>query len=68
MSAAPKAPDFANGVYLSSVNLGTTIGTAVAGMIIAQIGTREIVFVGVATIVFSFILIVLRNSLYETME
>lgn len=68
ISSAPKAPDFANGVYLSSVNLGTTIGTSVAGVIIAQIGTREILFVGVGALVCSFIFIVLRNSLYKTVE
>ncbi|WP_339229511.1 MFS transporter [Oceanobacillus sp. FSL K6-2867] len=66
MSAAPKAPDFANGVYLSSVNLGTTVGTMIAGMIIAQIGTREILFIGVAALVVSFIFIALRNLLYKT--
>lgn len=31
-SAAPKAPDFANGLFLSSANIGTTIGTAVCVM------------------------------------
>ena len=66
MSAAPQAPDFANGVYLSSVNLGTTIGTMTAGMMITQIGTREILFVGVGALVVSFIFIVVRNALYKT--
>ena len=61
-------PDLANTVYLSSVNLGTTIGTAVAGMIIAQVGTREIIIVGVAALIVSFIFIVLRNSIYKTVE
>ena len=28
-SAAPKAPGLANGLFLSSANIGTTIGTAV---------------------------------------
>ncbi|WP_323704388.1 MFS transporter [Mammaliicoccus sp. Dog046] len=66
MSAAPKAPDFANGIYLSSVNLGTTIGTAIAGIVIAQIGTREILFVGVVALIFSFTFIVFRNLMYKT--
>lgn len=64
-SAAPKAPDFANGVYLSAVNLGTTLGTMVAAMVIAQVGTKEILFVGIAAVVISLVLIVLRNSLYK---
>ncbi|GEN89023.1 MFS transporter [Oceanobacillus sp. FSL W8-0428] len=66
ISAAPKAPDFANGLFLTSVNLGTTIGTAAAGMIISQIGTREILFVGVVALIGGFIFIILRNTLYKT--
>ena len=31
-TAAPKAPDFANGLFLASTNLGTTIGTSVCGL------------------------------------
>lgn len=66
MSAAPKAPDFANGLFLTSVNLGTTIGSGIAGVVIAQIGTKYILFVGVLALVIAFICIVLRNSLYKT--
>ncbi|MDR4926087.1 MFS transporter [Peribacillus simplex] len=65
MSSAPKAPDFANGLFLTSVNLGTTIGAAVAGIIIAQIGTEYILFVGVLSLVLSFICILLRNYRYK---
>ncbi|USK42163.1 MFS transporter [Cytobacillus oceanisediminis] len=65
MSSAPKAPDFANGLYLTSVNLGTTIGAGVAGIIISQIGTEYILFVGVFTLVFGFICILLRNYIYR---
>jgi len=66
MSAAPKAPDFANGLFLTSVNLGTAIGAGIAGVIIAQIGTKYILFVGVLALVIGFICIMLRNSLYKT--
>lgn len=66
MSAAPKTPDFSNGLFLTSVNLGTTIGSGVAGVIIAQFGTKYILFVGVLSLVVSFICIILRNSLYKT--
>ncbi|MCM3531232.1 MFS transporter [Cytobacillus oceanisediminis] len=65
MSSAPKAPDFANGLFLTSVNLGTTIGAGVAGIIISQIGTEYILFVGVFTLVFGFICILLRNYIYR---
>lgn len=42
--AAPEAPDFANGMFLTSANLGTTIGTAVCGAFITEMGTRYSVF------------------------
>ena len=65
MSAAPKAPDFANGLFLTSVNLGTTIGSGIAGVVIAQFGTKYILFVGVLSLVIGFICIILRNLLYK---
>ena len=37
-AAAPEAPDFANGLFLASTNLGTTIGSALCGWIIGVIG------------------------------
>lgn len=38
--AAPEAPDFANGLFLLSANLGTTVGTAVCGAFITEWGNR----------------------------
>lgn len=38
--AAPEAPDFANGLFLTSANLGTTVGTAVCGVFITGFGSR----------------------------
>ena len=37
--AAPGAPDFANGMFLTSANLGTTTGTAICGAFITEMGT-----------------------------
>ena len=42
--AAPEAPDFANGMFLTSANLGTTIGTGICGTFITEMGTRYSVF------------------------
>ncbi|MFJ5770317.1 MFS transporter [Psychrobacillus sp. NPDC093180] len=66
MTSAPKAPDFANGLFLTATNLGTTIGASIAGIIIAQIGTKYILFVGVIALVLGFICVLLRNSLYKS--
>lgn len=66
MSAAPKAPDFANGLFLTSCNLGTTIGASLAGIVIAQMGMQYILLVGIAALIIGFICIVLRNTLYKS--
>ena len=42
-NAAPEAPDFANGLFLTSTNLGTAVGTAVCGLFISSMGTRYVV-------------------------
>lgn len=64
--AAPEAPDFANGLFLASANLGTTIGTAVCGVFIAKIGTRYSIFGALILLLLSMIFVYLRvkaNSL-----
>lgn len=38
--AAPEAPDFSNGLYLTAANAGTTLGTALCGLFITVAGTR----------------------------
>jgi Arabinose efflux permease len=57
--AAPQAPDFANGLFLTSTNMGTAVGTAFCGMFITQYNTRYAVmgtFVFLALgIVFTFL-------------
>ena len=47
--SAPEAPDFANGLYLTSANLGTAVGTAFCGMFITALDTRYAI---VGTLVF----------------
>lgn len=59
-TAAPKAPDFANGLFLASTNLGTTIGTTVCGFFLSSMGTRYIVIGGILFIMCAFVLISLR--------
>lgn len=60
-SAAPEAPDFANGLFLSSVNLGTTIGTAVGGVFISGMGIQYVVLVGILSLVLSVVFILPRS-------
>ena len=61
MSAAPEAPEFANGLFLTAANLGTTIGTSVCGLLISGIGTQYIVLGGLLFLIFSVVSILIRN-------
>ena len=59
-TAAPKAPDFANGLFLASTNLGTTVGTTACGFFLSRFGTRYSVLGGILFIVCAFALITWR--------
>ncbi len=65
LSSAPEAPDFANGLFLTSANLGTTIGAAVGGLFISEIGTQYVVLVGFLSLILSLVFILLRNYMYS---
>lgn len=61
MSSAPESPDFANGLFLTAVNLGTTIGATAGGLFISELGTQYVVFVGLLSLLLSSVMIFLRN-------
>ncbi|MEH7109509.1 MFS transporter [Bacillus sp. JJ1764] len=63
-SSAPEAPDFANGLFLTSANLGTTFGAAVGGLFISEMGTQYVVLVGVLSLLLGMVFILLRNYRY----
>lgn len=65
-SAAPEAPDFANGLFLAFSNLGITIGTAVGGFFISGMGTQYIVLGGIIFLILGLMSILLRSYLYKT--
>jgi predicted MFS family arabinose efflux permease len=64
-TAAPEAPDFANGLFLSACNIGTTIGAAVGGLFISEMGTKYVVLVGILSLILSLVTILLRNYRYS---
>ena len=45
-SAAPEAPDFANGMFLTAANMGCVLGTTVSGHFIDVWGTQYVVLGG----------------------
>lgn len=61
VSAASEAPEFANGVFLSSGNIGVTIGTSLSSLIIASFDIKYILFVGIFYLILMFIFVVVRN-------
>ncbi|MMZ44270.1 Purine efflux pump PbuE [compost metagenome] len=63
-SSTPEAPDFANGLFLTSANLGVTFGATVGGFFIAEMGTQYVIFVGLLSLVLSFVAILLRNYMF----
>ncbi len=65
MSAAPEAPEFANGLFLTAANLGTTIGTSVCGLLISGIGTQYIVLGGLLFLILSVVSILIRNHVVK---
>ena len=46
--AAPEAPDFANGLFLTAANLGCMAGTAGSGIFIDSMGTEYVLLGGLA--------------------
>ena len=58
--AAPEAPDFANGLFLLSANLGTTVGAAACGAFITFLDTRYSVIGSLLFLAVSIIFVVLR--------
>lgn len=64
VSSAPEVPDFANGIFISSCNVGTTLGASVGGLFISEMGTQNVVLVGILSLLLSLVSILLRNYLY----
>lgn len=58
--AGSKAPEFANGLYLTSANLGTTFGTFVCGLFITQMDTRYSLWGTFLFIILGFIVIMFK--------
>ncbi|MBB3125492.1 putative MFS family arabinose efflux permease [Paenibacillus rhizosphaerae] len=59
-SAAPEAPEFANGLFVSFSNLGITVGTSVGGLFISGMGTHDVVWAGLLMLAAGFIFITIR--------
>ncbi len=61
-SSAPDAPDLSNGIFLSAVNTGTTIGTFIGGLFITTLGSNYVLMIGILASIINILLIVIRNK------
>ncbi|WP_375347530.1 MFS transporter (plasmid) [Priestia megaterium] len=64
-SAAPEAPEFSNGLFLASGNLGVTTGTSVGGLVISGMGTQYVVLGGFLFLILSLVFILMRTYKYS---
>ncbi|ANY66159.1 arabinose ABC transporter permease [Paenibacillus sp. BIHB 4019] len=64
-SAAPEAPEFSNGLFLTAGNLGVTVGTSIGGLFISGMGTPYVVIGGFLFLILSVILILLRIYMHS---
>lgn len=58
--SASKAPEFANGLFLSCANLGTTLGTTICGWFLLLNGTAHIVWGAILLLGISLVSVLLR--------
>lgn len=66
--AAPEAPDFANGLFLLSANLGTTVGAAACGAFITFFDIRYSVIGSLLFLAVSIVFVVLRILILKTAD
>ena len=60
--SAPEAPDFANGLFLTSANLGTIATSAFCGLFIEQLGIGEVYLGGIIFAGFAALIIRLQTQ------
>lgn len=65
VSSAPQAPEFANGIFLSMGNVGVTIGTTLAGIVVAGIGIRYVMLFAILVLMLDLILLFTRTKRYD---
>lgn len=68
ISTAPEAPDLANGLFLTAVNLGTTVGTIVCGLLISGIGTKYVILGGLLLLTASVLAVLARVYRFSTVK
>ncbi len=65
VSAAPDAPEFANGIFLSMGNVGVTLGTTIAGAVVLGMGVQYVMLAAIVVMMVDLALIFLRTNRYK---
>lgn len=65
VSAAPDAPEFANGIFLSMGNVGVTLGTTIAGAVVLGMGVQYVMLAAIVVMIVDLALIFLRTNRYN---
>ncbi|MEK3988551.1 MULTISPECIES: MFS transporter [Robertmurraya] len=68
VSSAPEAPEFSNGLFLTSGNLGIAVGTAAGGLFISQLGTQYFLLVGFLSLLLCLAFILIRYYMYSPVK
>ena len=64
--AGPEAPEFSNGLYLTSANLGTTFGTFICGLFITAMDTRYALMGTFIFVAVGFVAILLKMGMEKS--
>ena len=68
VSSAPDAPEFANGIFLSMGNVGVTLGTTIAGLVVMTWGVRYVMIAAILVLVIDLVLLFTRTSKYDVVQ
>lgn len=68
VSAAPEAPEFANGIFLSMGNVGVTIGTSIAGLVVVGAGIRYVMIAAIMILFLDLLFILFRVKKYPSLS
>ena len=60
VSAAPDAPEFANGIFLSMGNIGVTLGTSIAGIVVLNAGIKYVMIAGTIIMILTILINTIR--------
>lgn len=64
-AAAPGAPEFANGLYLTAANLGISAATPLCGVFITRLGTQAAPVGGIRLVICSAVCIFMKVGVME---